>query len=173
MMIKLLSGSAAAMLSATVMFAAPAQQPSADQKPAAAPVTVVGCVQKEADVLKRTPLTGAAGMGDEFVLTHAMLKPDAASADRPAQPEPAPVGTSGTDPGTVYRVTGDKEKDLKDYIGQRVEITGAFKQNTDAKSEMGSIGTSGKPGELNPANTAEISIESFRATSGSCAGGGL
>jgi hypothetical protein len=174
MRIRLLSGSAAVVLAAGVTLAAQQapDQKDKDKKDAPAAVTVSGCVQKETDVLKRTPIVGNVGMGDNFVLTHATLGPGATSADKPMSDAPPATTTAdttaSTDFGKVYRVTGEKEKELKAYVGQRVEITGAFKHDTDTKSELGSIGTSGKPGELTPANTPEITIASIRVLEGSC-----
>jgi hypothetical protein len=97
-------------------------------------------------------------MGDEFVLTRATLKGGSTpSADQPpadTQPPSSTVGTSGSaGPGKVYRLTGDQEKDLKAFAGQRVEITGAFKNPEDA----------GRPvtGEPTPENTPEITIQAI------------
>src|SRR5260370_18560123 len=138
---RVLFGSAATVLAACVTLVgrarqapAPKTDQKADQKEAAA-VTVAGCVQKETDVLKPSMMAGNTGMGDQFVLTHAVLNQGAASAETPAPGSPAQpaasVGTSGTtDVGTVYRVTGDKEKALNPYVGQRVEITGAANPDT-------------------------------------------
>jgi len=153
----------------------PPQAPpaAADQKSAQpATITVAGCVQKETDVLKRPAAAGNVGMGDEFVLTMAVLNPPAAAAEpaAPAKPD-EPAGTSGTTaPGKVFRVTGDKENELKNYVGQRVEITGAFKHEADAKRELGPAGTSGATAaaDLTPDKTPEISIASIRPASGSC-----
>jgi hypothetical protein len=161
----------------------PTQQPSAvseQQKDATSPqsITVSGCVLKESSVLKRGAIGSAtmgAGMGDEFVLTQAKLsdsktateKPEAGAA--PAQPN-EPAGTSGSaNFGKVYRLTGEKENDLKNYVGQRVEIVGMFKHEEDAKAEAGAVGTSGRPaGELTTANTPEITITSVTPSTGSC-----
>ena len=133
----------------------------------ASAITLAGCVQAEKVVLKRTAAAGDLGMGDEFVVTHVKLNPE------PQQAEPvpdSPVGTSGsaTGFGKVYRVTGDKESELKPYVGQRVEITGAFKNETDAKAELASMGKGDKAGELTPANTPEITITAIKPVSGSC-----
>jgi hypothetical protein len=168
---------AAAVVFCGMAVAAQTQQPptstTADQKSAAAPVIVLGCVQPESAVLKRNPVAGSVGMGDEFVLTFATLNPSGSEGAKPdvttAPPPTEPVGTSGSPGnfGKVYRVTGDKESDLKSLVGQRVEITGTFKHKEDVKDEMGSIGTSGR--ELTPANTPEITIESIKPVAGSCA----
>src|SRR5262249_34066175 len=96
--------------------------------------TFVGCVQKESSVLKRKPVAANIGMEDEFVLTFAKAGP-AAAADAPkpdAPPEPAAAAAAPGNFGTVYRVTGDKEKELKSLVGQRVEITGTIKDKVKA-----------------------------------------
>jgi hypothetical protein len=141
-----------------------------NQATAASAITVAGCVQSESAVLKRNPAAGDVGMTDEFVLVEAALNPRPAT-DQPA--EAPPVGTSGSPGnfGKVYRVTGDKETELKAYAGQRVEITGAFKKADDAAVELGAVGTSGRvvTGDLTPANTPEITITAIRPVPGSCA----
>ena len=152
-----------------------AQQPAtaADQKPSgdAQAVTVIGCVQPETAVMKRTPVAGNVGMGDEYVVTFARLNPGAGTdTPKPDVPTPAePTGTAGsTGFGKVYRLTGDQEKDLKGYVSQRVEIVGRFKDKDKMKDELSSIGTSGRAGELTPDNTPEIVIDSFKPGSGAC-----
>jgi hypothetical protein len=144
--------------------------PDAGQQPT---ITVAGCVQKETSVLKRTPVAGQIsemGLTDEFVLTNARLNPKPMDEPNPeAQP---PVGTSGSlgNFGRVYRVTGDKENELKLYVGQRVEITGSFNHPGDAKTELGAVGTSGRvvAGELTTANTPEITITSVKPVAALC-----
>ena len=71
--------------------------------------------------------------------------------------------------GRVYRTTGDKEKELKSYVGQRVQITGTFKNKDDAADAMSSVGTTGRTGDLTPANTPEFTIATIAPASGSCA----
>jgi hypothetical protein len=152
-----------------------AQQPPAApaQKNAANPetVTITGCVQKEADVLKRNPVAGSVGMSDEFVLTNASLAAPSSQAPTTEPPPPAATGTSGSagNFGIVYRTTGDKESDLKSYVGQRVEINGTFKDKDAMKDAMSSAGAGGRPGELTPANTPEITIDSIKPATGTCA----
>jgi hypothetical protein len=162
---------------------APASPATGDQSGSPA-ITVSGCVQPETSVLKRNPAAGEVGMSDEFVLTKAALKTASSSMEKPpagaeppaGAPPPAaePVGTSGSASnfGKVYRVTGDKESELKTYVGQRVEITGAFKDEADAKTELSAVGTSGRAvtGELTPQNTPEITITAIKPIAGSCAG---
>jgi hypothetical protein len=159
--------------SAAAIGAQTAQQPTtpADQKAATAssPITVAGCVQKESLVLKRNPAATNVGMDDEFVLTFAALNPSPATDAPKPDVAPQPTGTAGTAGsfGVVYRVTGDKENELKSYVGQRVEITGNFKDK-DAASTASSVGTSGRTGELTPANTPEITIDAIKPATGPC-----
>lgn len=160
---------------AVVSAQTPTQQPTdrmADQKAMSSTVKVAGCVQAETAVLKRDTVTGQTGMGDEFVITQAKLNRSTGAMEKPQTETPPSeaTGTSGSmGPGKVYRVTGDKESDLKNYVGQRVEIVGSFKNDEDAKRET-ATGTSGTTptGELTAANTPEITIDSVRAISGSC-----
>jgi hypothetical protein len=156
----------------------PAQTPAQDPASAATTITVAGCVQNESAVLKKNPVTREVGMADEFVITNAKLHKGAMATEPSptAEPQPSePVGTSGAGPafGKVYRVTGDKENELKPQVGQRVEITGTFKHDEDAKAELGAVGTSGRAptGDLTEANTPEITIVSIKAMAGTCTPG--
>jgi hypothetical protein len=161
----------------------PTQQPTAtsdQQKDATSPqsITVTGCVLKESSVLKRGALgtaTMGAGMGDEFVLTQAKLSDSKGATEKPESDTAAkpnePVGTAGAENfGKVYRLTGEKENDLKSYVGQRVQVVGMFKHEEDAKAETGAVGTSGRApsGELTAENTPEFTITSITPATGSC-----
>jgi hypothetical protein len=144
----------------------PQQQPDPNQT-----ITVTGCVQQQTDVLKRPAVPGKVGMGDEFVLTRSAVRIGAPATEPPPQTPPTPPET---EPGKIYRVTGDKEAELKAHLGHRVEITGKFKNEADARRELGAIGTSGKPPANAPEptdiNTPEITIDSFRMLSATCGG---
>ena len=173
---KLLSGpfAAAILFCAATAGAQTAAQAPADQKAGAdsPAITVAGCVQNESGVLKANPVSRGIGMGDEFVIVQAVLS--RGGTDKPAEPPAAEPGTTPAAPGNfgkVYRVTGDKESELKNYVGQRVEIAGTFKHDEDAKAELGAIGTSGRTPstELTPENTPEITITAIRPVSGACA----
>ena len=184
MSLKAQFGSVAAMFVCGVIVAGAQQTPPASTAPAssqdsAKAITVTGCVQAESAVLKRNAAAGDMGMSDEFVLTHARLDkgtgtaPESSSEAQP--PNETAVGTSGSASnfGKVYRVTGDKESELKAYAGQRVEIAGSFKDEADAKAELGAVGTSGRTvtGELTPDNTPEITITSIKPL-GACSADG-
>jgi hypothetical protein len=179
---KILSGAiVAAWLACGITAAAqataatPSSSPAAEQVPAATTIVVAGCVQNESSVLTRHPAVGEVGMRDEFVLTHVTLNPRP-SADRSKDvtepPAETPVGTSGAagSVGKVYRVTGDREKELKVYLGQRIEITGAFKNDFDAKEELAAVIPGGRSitDPLTPANAPEITITAIRPVPGPC-----
>jgi len=153
------------------MFVAAAFATSGAIAMAQAPsVSFVGCVQKEASVLKRTPVAANVGMDDEFVLTFAKPTPAPGMTDpTPDAAPPEATGTSGSvgNFGMVYRLTGDREKDLKSYVGQRVEISGTVKEKEKGADTMSSIGTSGRT-ELTPDNTSEITIDAIKPVSGAC-----
>lgn len=172
---RILTGLSLGVVTASLTVAAQQPYPNADQK-AAEPsqaVTVTGCVQAETSVLKRNPALGSIGMGDEYVVTSATLNPGAGTDLPKSDTQTPPAETAGTSGSTgfgrVYRLTGSQEKDLKGLVGQRVEITGRFKDKEKMKDELGSIGTSGRTGELTAANTPEIIIDSVKPVSGACA----
>jgi len=115
------------------------QQPStaaAGEKSASeeASVTLVGCIQREADYRKaidrgRGGVVGTGlGGGDEFVLINASR---AASA-------PGAINCSTTSTAEAYELTGSREADLKGFVGRAVQITGTMK-----KAEVKPVGTSG------------------------------
>ena len=179
MRVKILTASAIAAVFAGGLTLSAQQQPPTQQPPAptadqAQPASfkLVGCVNKETDVLKRamtSSMPGNPGLGDEFVLTHAVIKSDGAMEKPETE---APAGTSGTESrfGRVYRATGEKESELKTYVGQRVAITGTFKNDDDATRELRPTGTSGRPPAAEPtvANSPEITILSIAPMAGSC-----
>lgn len=180
MVLKTLSASlAATALAGGLTLSAQAQQPPAQQQPSSSAmaqaqnaVTIVACVQKESDVLKpRMPMPATPGLGDEFVLTNVSLKSDAPSATPDSAAAPAQPATGAQKYGKVYRATGEKEKELQSYVGQRVEVAAVFKNAADATRELGATGTSGSaaPVELTVQNTPELTIQTITAASGSCA----
>ena len=151
---------------------APAQQPT--EKAPAQQVTIVGCVQREEDYRKAHNLgkggavgTGV-GEGDEFVLVGATI----AGAAPPAATGTA--GTSGgTAEGTAFEVTGDKEAELKTFVGKRVEIMGTLK--AAEKGPMGATGgaTAGTPPTgvdvaSQDLRLREVDIASVKETTGAC-----
>jgi hypothetical protein len=174
----------AVVLSAAVLTAqsppsqAPTQTPSssATQQATKAPeeqVTIVGCVQREADYRRANNLGrgGAVGTGagvqNEFVLINASVKREPAPSD-------APAGTSGTVEGTdAYELTGKNESSVGSFVGRRVEIVGKLKA-----AETGPAGTTGGASAAMPPTGVdvvskdlklrEMEVFSVRETTGTC-----
>ena len=152
---------------------APAQQPT--EKAPEQPVTIVGCVQLEADYRKANNLgkggaagTGA-GAGDEFILVNASIQ----QAGAPAAPAGTTGTSGGTAEGTAFELSGDKEDDVKAFVGKRVEIMGKLK--AAHKGPMGATGgaTAGKPPEGVDVASAdlklrEVDVMSVKETTGTC-----
>jgi hypothetical protein len=118
------------------------QQPTA---PAGVSVTLVGCVEREADYRRAQDAgrggaagTGA-GVGNEYVLVTASTAiagatpPDAPTPGTPPA-EPDAVGTAGMAGGT-YELTGPAEGQLEQYVGRRVRIVGKMKSGPTAMSD--------------------------------------
>ena len=149
---------AAVLLSA--MPASSAAQTTA-QTTTPSTITLVGCLQTEGDYRRAQDagkggvLSTGAGLGNEYVLiqTEGAGGPGgyAANANVDCKSSTAFAGTS-------YEMTGTRERELKQFVGRRVEITGELK-NADA---------SGRPGGFDPAFISqdlrlnEINVASFR-----------
>ena len=186
---------AAGVITLVTMAATPAQtagQVQPDVKPAAPaaqveqpdqPITVTGCLMREADYRRaqdagKGGVAGSGvGVGNEFVLTHAST----ATATRPGAPvgtagaaEQTPTGTAGTAAMTAYELTGPNEARAAQFVGRRVEIAGTLK-----KADIGAAGrptggaTAGEP----PAGVdltsrdlklRELEVTSVREATGAC-----
>ena len=146
---------------------APAQQPTA--KAPAELVTLVGCVQTEDEYRKANNLAkgGAVGTGvgsgNEFILVNASISAPAETA----------TGTSGG-AMSAFEISGDKEGDLKAFVGKRVEITGKLK--AAEKSATGAP-TGGATAGAPPAGVdvtsqdlklREVDIASVKESTGTC-----
>lgn len=117
------------------------------------PVSLTGCIQREADY-RREHHSGkggflgfGGGLGNEYVLINA--SPRRGSRDC--------ATASG---GEAYELTGSEEGDLKPFVGQRVAITGMRKA-----AEIDSV--TGRPTGGRQAGydlrLFEVDVESFRA----------
>jgi hypothetical protein len=142
-------GTAAVFLSITA-FAQAAQQPSATQpdtkatpqakEAASAPMTLVGCLIKEADYRQAHGLGkgGIGGMrtGSDFVLVDAKT---VAAGETASAPAGVAAGGSCTEQGTgqAYRMAGKTEGALKPLAGHYVVITGQFEHAHDAEAAAG------------------------------------
>jgi hypothetical protein len=162
MSIRSLAGIAAAAICITGVSASAQSNKSnskttSDIRDEKASMTVVGCLMSEPDYRKAHGLgkgaIGGLGLGDEFVLVDATDSSSAATA-------PASTSARCTESGTgkAYRLTGTREEELKKLVGHRIEVTGAFDHERDAKTAAG---------ETNAKLPPEIKIASFREASAS------
>jgi hypothetical protein len=118
-------------------------------------ITLVGCVQREADYRKAHdsgrggPASTGLGLKNEYVLVNAAM-----AGTSTAMPMCTDSGS-----GEAYELTGERESELETYVGRAVEITGKMK---NAKLDV-----SGKPtGGFDPLGQdlelREVSIASVR-----------
>src|SRR5438874_12573024 len=143
---------AACMVSGSA-FAQSDKNGSRDQK---ASMTLVGCLMGESDYRRAHGLgkgaIGGLGLGDEFVLVDASESSSAAATSSTA-PSTTSARCTETGTGKAYRLTGQAEEKLKQFVGRRIEVTGAFDHARDAKIAAG---------ETKAKLPAEIKIASFR-----------
>ena len=127
------------------------------------PVTLVGCVMREADYRKANdkgrggPVATGLGQGNEFVLVNAAKL-------TPGATPPGGTGQCGaTAPGEAYELSGNREKELEKVVGRRVEITGTLKE---AKTTAGPAGQPKPTGGFDPLRQDlklfEVDVTSFR-----------
>jgi hypothetical protein len=146
-----------AVLSGAMPMSAAAQTATQNQSS----LTVVGCLQTESDYRRAqdagkggVAMTGA-GLGNEYVLiqTEGAGGPGGYDAK-----ENVDCKSSTAFAGTAYELTGDREKELAQFVGRRVEITGELKNADDYD----------RPGGFDPKVVStdlrlnEINVGSFR-----------
>ncbi|MGE0443892.1 MAG: hypothetical protein AB7P99_01590 [Vicinamibacterales bacterium] len=123
--------------------AASAQTPASQGAPAAAAheVTVIGCLQREADFRAVTNagrggvLGSGIGVNDEYVLTDARpADTNRNSRMRPRAAAPSEAGAVGTSGSSVvhYSLTGKLEDNLLRDVGRLVEVVGTVEQPADS-----------------------------------------
>ena len=154
---------AATVLSSTITIAQSNSQPVGQSYTTAEmPVTLIGCLQREAEYRRAHglgrggALAAGVGVGDEYVLVNASrVDSGAATRDR--------VDCSQTASGDAYELTGRNEHALKPYIGRPIQISGVMK-----KAKVEAVGTSGTPrptGGVDPWNQDlrlfEVNVTSF------------
>jgi hypothetical protein len=127
-------------LSAQTSEPQPAEAP-AQVAAVAGEITLVGCLQREADYRRLHDLgrggvasTGL-GRGNEYILVSAIRMRSA--ADQP-ELDCGTIGATSRAPGEAYELTGEPEGQLEPYVGRKVAVTGNLK---DADTEP--VGTSG------------------------------
>jgi hypothetical protein len=164
---------AAGVLTCATAFAQTSQTPT--QTPAQTgtqpetPITLVGCLQREADYRKEQSAgrggavgTGT-GLGNEFVLVNASIA--AAGAPTPSATTEMDCKPGGT--GEAYELTGNRERELERFVGRRIEITGMLKRaETEAAGTAGTAGTAKPTGGIDPMGQDlrlhEVNVTSFR-----------
>jgi hypothetical protein len=117
------------------------------------PVSLIGCIQREADYRQQHHsgkggfLGFGGGLGNEYVLINASPRRGSRDCATASQ-------------GEAYELTGSEEGDLKPFVGQRVAITGTRKA-----AEIDSV--TGRPTGGRQAGydlrLFEVDVESFRA----------
>ena len=152
-----------------------AQQTTADQQ-----VTITGCVQRETDYRRARDAGrgGVAGTGvgaaNEFVLINASMGTASRATGTTGAAGSAPTGTGVVATGAAYELTGTNERQVAQYVGQRVEISGKLKA-----AEVGTSGrptggeTAGKPPEGieiagQDLKLREVEVASVRQVTGTC-----
>ncbi|MGH9370382.1 MAG: hypothetical protein ACRD15_02490 [Vicinamibacterales bacterium] len=150
-------------------------------------VTLVGCIQREAEFRQAAgsgrggAMGTGIGVGNEFVLTNAKSSTEAGAQSASGTPtttsgtpetSTATAGTSGTTSSTTtlssggiaYSLTGDRESELEKHVGQRLEIVGTLDDASDATATGPVSGSaSQRVGDLKA-----LTIVSFRAIGGTC-----
>ncbi len=115
-----LSVAATVVLGTAVLAQTPTQPPAGTTTTQAEQVTLLGCIQSEADYRRaqdknRGGVAGTGvGVGNEFILTNASMATQGLSPTAPA-----------ADP--AYELTGPNEGKVKEFVGKRVEIIGTLK----------------------------------------------
>jgi len=137
-------------------------------------MTVTGCLMKEADYRKAHGLgKGAlfgAGLGDEFVLVNATNAATSSATTNTTSASASSAGCTETGNGQAYRLTGKTEDKLKSLVGHRIEVTGQFDHERDAKTAAGQ--TNAKlPPEIKIASYHEVSASDRASSSASAAAG--
>lgn len=145
-------------------------------------VTVVGCIEREADYRRakdagRGGVAGTGvGAGNEFVLTNASLSKGTrtgATGTAGANPE-TPTGTAGAmATSTAYELTGAGEGQASQHVGRRVEISGKLKAaEVQAGAPTGGATAGQPPAGIDVAGRdlklRELEVSSIREASGTC-----
>jgi len=130
---------------------------------AEAEVTLVGCIQREAEYRKASesgrggPAATGLGLGNEFVLVNATRTTAGAA------PSTTVSDCAATGSGEAYELTGSRERDLAKFVGRRLEITGTLKE---AKTTTAPDGAPKPTGGFDPLKQDlklfEVEIASFR-----------
>ena len=157
-----------------------------DHKEHAQQVTIVGCVQREADYRRANNLGrgGAVGTGagvtNEFVVINASMAGGASAGAMTGTATGTATGTTGTagaspaaGAGQAYEVSGENESQLEQYVGKRVEIVAKMKAAETGPAGATGGATAGRPPTgvdvTSPdLRLKEVEIVSVKEAAGSC-----
>jgi hypothetical protein len=174
---------AGAMASAQTPGAGPNRQERLTADRQSAIVTLVGCLQREADVPGRRPnIVERAGILRDYRLTEATLSPpsvfDARTTGAPTPDTPVSTAGSPQTPvtGSIYKIEGIPSHRLRELVGKRVEVTGRIDEDDmrEVRGTAGSVTTvPGTNARIKDADgdTPEFEATVVNETGGICAGG--
>ena len=169
-------------VSIAALAAAPQNEPAVKRDTGTTPLTLTGCIQREADYRRATGSGSGGvgfgvGLGDEFVLINSVRSGTSSTSEaregstvNDIAAAKSPCGAASG--GEAFELTGAQERELGRLVGRRVEIVGVLKPGKDAP-----VGTSGTEtrtdttglNKLNPwaqdLNLQEVEITSFRESS--------
>ena len=120
-----------------------------------APISLMGCVQRETDYRRENNsgkggfLGFGGGLGDEYVLVNASPNATGAFGD-----------CSSVAGGEAYELTGSAEEDLEAFVGQRVAIAGTRKA---AEVDRATGRPTGGRQVGDDLRLFEVEVDSFRA----------
>jgi len=111
------------------------------QNDEARPITLVGCIMREADFRdmygpgQSGPRGAGLGLRNEYLIVdaHEVTAGGSGVTEVPGTCAPAPGGYP-----TSYELTGPREREVAPYLGRRVELTG-----TQKRAHTRAVGTSG------------------------------
>jgi hypothetical protein len=125
-------------------------------------VTVEGCLVVDPNDRRRVTAEERASVPDDYQLTKAMLIKAAGPLPAGSQAAPAatPTGTSGTQTSAIYEVEGMDKDQLRQHVGQRVQIEGTLRNVDRARANL--------EAQTPPDNFVELRGVTIRTVPGSC-----
>ena len=128
-------------------------------------VTMTGCLYNEDDVPGRTPnVAEKAGVLEDYILADARLShATAADHSRTGALPGASTSIHGATAGTMYKVEGMPDEQLRTLVGKRVEVMGRI----DAEGK-----TTSARADRNPISPDKIDLPEFEASSVRAVSGG-
>ena len=142
----------------------PATQPPPTAAAQKAAATLTGCLYRENQIPGRKPnIAEKAGVLEDYILADA-----SASGAQPSTPgaPPQATGTSGTR-GSMYKVEGPSDEQLKALVGKRVQVTGRIDPERGPSGPTTAPQPDRGPGP-DDINLPEVEASSIREVAGTC-----